>query len=236
MNAVWAAAIQPAPLKFVAIALADCAGNDDGSDIYPSLQTIADMCGLSRAQARRHVNALVSAGLLLVEKPATQHRPPRYRMVLSALQGLHQRHPCEAPGVAPMQLRGSTHATQGLHPRTPGVASTVPEPKGTQGNPREPSPPGERRSVPPAVAGAETPPIGDPALWAKLRRLRKGEDQAQWVLEAEEFYPAGGPALDQALEQLIANPHWKYLPGPGRSAASSMRTPLAGMDYSKGLT
>lgn len=86
----------------------------------------------------------------------------------------------------------------------------------------------------PAGAGLPVPPIGKPELWRKLAMLRKNaaQDWPRWSVQAAEFYPRGGPALDAALEQLIANVHWRDLPGPGRAPA---RGSLAGMDYGRGF-
>jgi len=83
-RAVWAARIVPPTRKLVALALAECLNGETGQ-LNPSLQTLADMAGITRGQAQRYVRDLIADGLVSVTANRFGGRPgttPSYRMHL----------------------------------------------------------------------------------------------------------------------------------------------------------
>jgi len=75
----------PTP-KLVLIALADFAA-DDGTSVYPSVKTIADKCDLSERATRYTLRKLQKAGLLEMEREASQHTSRRYLIHIEAVRG-----------------------------------------------------------------------------------------------------------------------------------------------------
>jgi hypothetical protein len=67
--------------KFVLLAYADHA-DDDGDNVYPSLERIAHKTGYSRDQVRRISKELKARGLMELVAKATPTHPARYRLTL----------------------------------------------------------------------------------------------------------------------------------------------------------
>lgn len=65
--------------KWLLVCLADNA-NESGGSIYPSIDTLVQKCGLSRATVLRLKRKLEVRGLLLLVAPATASRPVEYRI------------------------------------------------------------------------------------------------------------------------------------------------------------
>lgn len=61
--AIWANGPADSTQKYVLLALADY-GDDDGENIFPSIETIAEKCGLSESTIIRAIKGLVEAGYL----------------------------------------------------------------------------------------------------------------------------------------------------------------------------
>jgi hypothetical protein len=219
---VQRAKISPAPLKFVAATLALCAGDDDGGRIFPSLTTLAGYCSLSRDQVRRHVDALLNAGLLEVVRRATPRTSTEYRMNLQRLAALPRslkeparRGSTDAPSeVAPMP-------PQGWHGRPSEVAPMPPyppeSPEGLEGGGRAANADGGRA---PAAAAAPLrfPAVGRRELWAKLHMLRKPRvtqlDFDVWGEQAQ-VARADGFDVDAGIQGLIDEPGWRLFPRLG---------------------
>lgn len=85
MNAVWAYADCKGSELLILLALADFA-DDNGENIYPSMQTLAHKSRMSDKQARRVVQNLVKLGLIeIVEAGGWQrgrNRSNSYRILL----------------------------------------------------------------------------------------------------------------------------------------------------------
>lgn len=119
ISATWKADIQPAARKLVLLFMADSL-NDKTGQLNPSIDAVARACGMSAAQARRHLHALIDAGCLSVigNSNGGYHREAsrRYQLHLDTVT------PC-------MDATPSTHATpctdarDPLHPRTEPLAS-----------------------------------------------------------------------------------------------------------------
>ena len=113
-SAVWRLAL-PATAKLVLLKLADCA-NDDGSNAYPSLETVARECGCDVRTVRRTVRNLEERGLLEVEAEATRYTPRRYRVRPESGTPLAPRR------ADPVSVEGGHHA------RADGVAGRIVRP------------------------------------------------------------------------------------------------------------
>ena len=74
---VWQLDLTPSQ-KLVAIALADHC-HDDGSEARPSQDLLIQKTGLSERTVRNTLRDLVDAGVVVVDRPAAQHRPNCYR-------------------------------------------------------------------------------------------------------------------------------------------------------------
>jgi hypothetical protein len=103
----------------VALALADHS-DDDGANIYPSIELIAWKVGKSERQVQRVIRDLEAIGLLEKVAEARQHRPAEYRMNVWAAPSKPEpedsqgRHTDVTPGPG-------DHSPQGRHPDvTPG--------------------------------------------------------------------------------------------------------------------
>lgn len=81
----------PANEKLVLLCLADYADGYGGS-IYPSVASLAQRSSLAERTVQRYLSSLKARGLLLEVVPATATRPPTYRLNLSALAIVPERH------------------------------------------------------------------------------------------------------------------------------------------------
>lgn len=89
---VLAAGIEPPACRTIALALADLQGHSGGS-FAASMQQLAGVVGLSKAQTRRQVHALVSMGVLKVTANAHGGAPglvPHYQFDALRLRSLAQ--------------------------------------------------------------------------------------------------------------------------------------------------
>lgn len=231
---VRAARITPSSRKFVLGNMALYAA-DSGDGIFPSLGTIGADCGVSRDQARRHVHALLDAGVLELVKPATQRRTPEYRINVTVLDAL----PRSAPEVASTQplnaARGGADATsgfaQGLHPcslevapmQSRGGTHATRVPRGTK---KTTSLAGGGKSprLSPGLGENQIPAHGSRDLWrqlAQVRSIRPG-DWERWTAAAQAHAARNGD-VDAAIQQLIDNPGWRELSFVKRSAHTGFR-------------
>lgn len=130
ITAAWKADVQPAARKLVLLFMADCL-NDKTGQLNPSVDAVARACGMSADQARRHLHALIDAGLLSVVGNGNggYHREAsrRYKLHLDAVTPGADATPCTSATpctdaadplhgsrepLAPMQLTPGTHASQ----------------------------------------------------------------------------------------------------------------------------
>jgi hypothetical protein len=84
-DAVWKECREQSAKKLVMLALAEFS-KPDGSDCFPSVQTLARMTNLSRRQIIRISDELVICGALVVEKNAGPHGTNRYWIAVDALE------------------------------------------------------------------------------------------------------------------------------------------------------
>ena len=77
---VWQLELSPSE-KLVALAMADHC-HDDGGEARPSRATIAKKCGFSERQVIRHIQKLVSLGVIVLDRAATHYRTNVYRFIL----------------------------------------------------------------------------------------------------------------------------------------------------------
>lgn len=205
-SAVWAACVRPTSRKLVLLALTDFA-DADGTNIRPSVATVAARCNISATQARAHISALANTGVIRVTREASQHRATVYALDFATLAGL-------PPTGALKDPRAPVDRLQ--HPSTPtsGPQSTGADPGNYPGKtPRA----GGGVSSGPGFAG----PKGiDPAIWAKWIKqsgLDSGEVR-ELVTQGEELR-ARGADLTALVKQAIAN-NWRRWPRVGGSTTA----------------
>lgn len=92
MNAVWANAEVSGSELLILLAMADFS-NDDGGDIFPSMQTLARKARLSEPQARRVVQNLVKKGYIEIVElggwDGKRNRSNSYRILLDSVGGIN---------------------------------------------------------------------------------------------------------------------------------------------------
>lgn len=82
LSQVWGKELGRAE-QTILLAMADYA-DDDGRNCYPSYERLAWKTGYSSRQVGRIIKDLLAQGVLVITKPATQHRPPVYWIRLDA--------------------------------------------------------------------------------------------------------------------------------------------------------
>ena len=96
---VWQLDLPPSH-KLIAIALADHC-HDDGSEARPSRALLMKKTGLSEATLRRSIKDLIEWGVIVLDRPASQHRANCYKFPLPAdfatLSGQSPRRPWKVP-------------------------------------------------------------------------------------------------------------------------------------------
>lgn len=172
IDAAWGIDVSPPARKLVLLCMANRHNGITGQ-LNPSVDDVARSCGISADQARRHIHALIDAGLVEVignhygGKPGMSRS---YRLNLAitpctdatpsmdatpgtdAAEGLH---PCSTR-LAPMQLTPCTHASQTGRNRK--------EPETNRNSERA------KRATPPAC-----PADVDQQVWADWMLVRKAK-------------------------------------------------------------
>lgn len=232
LNLAWATPIKPTGLKLVLLHFADRA-DDNGGSLYPSMADTARRCDISRAQAQRHVKALVTAGLLSVVANAKGGPPgatTRYRLQIERLGQ-------PAPGTGSTGATGSVDAADGYHPCGEGVAPM--RQTGITGDTLTTTNHHEHGgrvvegacAPPPPGAGSAPHPWIDSDAWRALGEHRPDLNMSE-VLKAAEYYHGQGvgeTAMTAALQSLRFNKHHKALsptrvrPAPSPSTAKPKR-------------
>lgn len=80
-------AVMPPAEKILLLALADEAAHDGGS-IFPGQTLMMMKTSMGLRSIQRHLAGLVRDGILIVEKPPTQHQPAHYRIDLKVVAAL----------------------------------------------------------------------------------------------------------------------------------------------------
>ena len=117
-------------LKITAAVLGEMADLDSG-ECWPAYETIARRSSVSRGQAIRNVNALISMGIVQKtgSRPCLNGLVNVYTISLKALESLSFREGvAPTPPVAPMQPQGVAP----MQPRTINKPSTISKPKKTR--------------------------------------------------------------------------------------------------------
>ena len=85
---VWSSKL-PHEWKYLGVALADQA-DDDGFCVYrdTSVRYLCEKTGLSESTVRRRIQEMLDpkSGVLIITKPATQHRGPEYRIMFDVIK------------------------------------------------------------------------------------------------------------------------------------------------------
>ena len=104
-----------------------CLGNycaDDGSNAFPSLETMASQTGMSVDTVRRALKSLTKQGIIEVERKSTNRRPTTYAITFRG----STMPPQERLGVALTPSRGSTEPPLGVAPCYPNHYESFKEP------------------------------------------------------------------------------------------------------------
>lgn len=112
MSLIWTRAIPTNP-KIVLLKLADHA-NDDGRNVYPSIERIAAECSLSERTVQRIMAELRKAGVVVVEREGGKGRgdPTLYRIDLEAVPALYGVAWSKGDTVTPLtEKKGDSHDT-----------------------------------------------------------------------------------------------------------------------------
>jgi hypothetical protein len=106
--------VMPASEKWTLLCLGNHCG-DDGSNAFPSIETIALETGLSTSTVRRALKSLLDQGIIEVQAKATNRRPVTYAITFRGVTTT----PLESLGVSPRQSRGVKVIPLGVSPRHP---------------------------------------------------------------------------------------------------------------------
>ena len=214
---IWGADIRPPTRKLVLLAMADFS-DADGSNVRPSVETVANKCGLWPQQCRVHIQALRAEGLLIQEKGRSRWGPTLYRINLESLKERQ-----ETSGLATSIERQETSAFKNQRPlvsmrKTAGFHAQ--ERQKTSDNPRDPEHP--------SVQGrGETSPSGmapaGPTLGAGVVDLPPGlsKETFEGLVAQGNDNPARRNALVKKAWELKAGGH-----DPEALAASAVRIGL----------
>jgi DNA-binding transcriptional ArsR family regulator len=122
MGKVWRTDL-PTPEKMVLLVIADHA-NDDGTNAWPGIATIARKTSISERSVQRHLKTLEDANLITIIKQGggnkhtrNDRRPNRYDVNLKALKAITWVDPEDDHGVtngAPADLHGVTDQRHGV--------------------------------------------------------------------------------------------------------------------------
>lgn len=130
LKAAWLTNITPPTRKLVLVFMADMYNGITGQ-LNPSVNTVAQACGISPDQARRHLHALIDAGVLILLGNGSggyhEEASRRYALNLATptpcadvtpcmdatpcTNAVDPLHGCSSP-LAPMQETPGTHASQ----------------------------------------------------------------------------------------------------------------------------
>lgn len=118
MTVVWSSSLESTK-KLVCLCMADFA-DDNGGNIFPTMQTIASKSSISVRTAQRIIHSLVEDGIVRPEG-STSRGVPRYRLVFSALSALEKT--CDKMSPQDNDLRQNVTPPRQID--TPGVTSTT---------------------------------------------------------------------------------------------------------------
>jgi len=186
MDKVWNTTL-PTAEKMVLLVIADHA-NDNGTNAWPGIATIARKTSMSTRTVQRHIKTLEQSGLIDVvvqgggnKDTRNDRRPNRYDIVLSALNGVTIG-ACDIDGVTNETSRGDNQDITGCQLEHNGVTRVSPYPS------LEPSiEPSEKtkNSQPATLSLAIEQDVVDDgfdAFWALYpRRVEKKDARKVWL-------------------------------------------------------
>lgn len=132
MSKIWRTNL-PTAEKMVMLVIADHA-NDDGTNAWPGVATIARKTSMSERTVQRYIKALEESGLILVvaqgggtKDTRNDRRPNRYDIILSALHGVTNS-ASDVDGVTNEASRGDKNDVTGCQTEQNGVTPVSPYP------------------------------------------------------------------------------------------------------------
>lgn len=207
---IWSVPTKPASLKLVLLAMAHFS-DADGSSAYPAMATVAGMCSMSVKQARRHVQKLVTLGVLNISRASRGRVGTCYALNLEVLASLNP----PANGRVgkkgqPYRAGTSTLPPVTLNPPTNGSQPTLP---------KLPSNLGEGEVVPTTPPEAdvwhsgEIPEYVNTEVWVDVLAVRKDLNPRDILEQAKRHHDAGAipAAITDGLNKLLINRHWRNL-------------------------
>lgn len=187
--------------RLVLLAIADSA-DDDGSNAWPALDTIARKAGIGHRGAQQAVARLRERGLIRVEKQAggpadmrADRRPNRYTVLMAGRTAVR---PAEADGANEDVGRDAQDDTDGVHGRSPNPSkASVQEPEPSPAAPSKP-----RRPRKPDPIWDELARIFGAATPSECKRIGKAKREIleAWRAEAE----AAGGTVEFVPEDVAA--------------------------------
>jgi DNA-binding transcriptional regulator YhcF (GntR family) len=184
--------------KLVLLALADHAA-DDGTSIYPSVETLANKTCLSNAAVRKALKELRGpVGVIRIARRFTSRMPNKYAINVAHLAALKRVSPNSTleSGVSPDSTLGATKKHPRLSPRSTNSSLTINEPS---------------MDTPLAASSFKTRDIQtayESCVPYKIDWIKGDGSAAKWLAEAG-YSPAD---IQQCYAALKAQPFWKDKP------------------------
>ena len=106
MTQVWDSGQYNGSKLLLLLALADFA-HDDGGNVYPSVDTLAQKTRCDRRTVQRNLRQLEGEGTITLVRPATRHGPAEYQLGAAFCR------PSECQGRHPVPLGAASDPNQG---------------------------------------------------------------------------------------------------------------------------
>ena len=120
MTQVWDSGQYNGSKLLLLLALADFA-HDDGANVYPSVDTLAQKTRCDRRTVQRNLRQLEGEGAILLVRPATRHGPAEYQLGAAFCR------PSEGQGRHPVPLGAASDPNQGRRDAAQTVSKEPPK-------------------------------------------------------------------------------------------------------------
>ena len=120
MTHVWDCGQYNGSKLLLLLALADFA-HDDGGNVYPSVDTLAQKTRCDRRTVQRNLRQLEGEGAILLVRPATRHGPAEYQIGAAFCR------PSEGQGRHPVPLGAASDPNQGRRDAAQPVSKEPPK-------------------------------------------------------------------------------------------------------------
>ena len=120
MTQVWDSGQYNGSKLLLLLALADFA-HDDGGNVYPSVDTLAQKTRCDRRTVQRNLRQLEGEGTITLVRPATRHGPAEYQLGAAFCR------PSECQGRHPVPSGATSDPNQGRHDAAQPVSKESPK-------------------------------------------------------------------------------------------------------------